>query len=204
MSTLKQLSELILKRHNGGQLTSDRFITQRQVILHILQARDALIRQDLYESMKIGEKELDPAFLWTYKNLVPQYDSEMDIYYIDLPVNVASLPNDMGLYSVRPMKGFTAQNKTEYIRVPNGSWGIMPDWYEGLMVYTFKGGKRVEFPNMGQMQAQTQLVADLVPESIQGISDTDPLPMPSYMEDIIVRKVLELIGIGKFDSVNDQ
>ena len=69
MSTINQLAELILKRHYGGMQTFDGTITQRQVILHIMQARDAMIRVQLWESMKMtGDKEIDPNLLWSLPN----------------------------------------------------------------------------------------------------------------------------------------
>lgn len=203
MTSLNQIAELILKRYYGGEIVDDAKITKRQVMLHVLAVRDNLVRQDLFESMKTGDKEVDPAFITTYDSLLPVFDSAKDVYYLTLPSKPASLPNDLGVFNIRPMKGHTATNKTEYVRIANGSWSLVPSYLEGLVGWVYKGNKRVEFPNMDNQQAQTQLIVEMISEHLPEDADA-PLYVPSHYHETIIARVLQLLGAGgRPDTVNN-
>ena len=76
--TLGQLAELILKRLYGGQLrTSDQKITMQQVMIHILQTRDDLVRKTLKETAKYGDT-VDETFFTRYKNQDVLWDADRD------------------------------------------------------------------------------------------------------------------------------
>ncbi len=200
--TLAQLSELILKRANGGQLTADRLITLRQVDIHILQARDAFAVEDITAKMKAGNGYIDAEYLSTYKNQEILWDNDRDVAYMILPYRPATLPKGKGIYSIRPMQGSNRMNQTEFFALDPGAWFSMPLWMQGHVVYEYMGENRVEFKNMLQSQMAPVLVQMVTSDA--PVDRNSPIGVPSYAEDAIVKNVLQLIGVKEFDSVNDQ
>ena len=199
--TLGQLAELILKRVYGGQLTHDKHITERQVMLHILQVRDQIIVQQAKQQLE-ETGYIDGTLLTTYENQEVLWDTNREIAYMILPTEPADLPEDKGIYSIRGMKGKTRNNKSEFIRIPTGSWDTMPIFFENRKVYEFIGQGRVEFPNWGQDQIHPVLL-QIVETNIPNDPDAS-LNVPTNLEDMIMRSVLQLLGVRQFDNVNDQ
>jgi len=207
-ATLNQLVELILKRKYGGQLTPDQFITEQQVELHVLQVADKLIRYDLFEKMKLtGDKEIDPAYLLTYDDIVIQWDDRRDTCFLMLPVKPASLINDLGIFSIRPLKGQTTANRTEFRRIPNGMYSLLPEGFEGYIGWIYQDStNRIDLMYAERaIWEGKEVMAQLVPSSVSQLDGDAALPIPSHLEDAIVRDVLTLLGgPGEFDSVNDK
>lgn len=199
--TLGQLAELILKRVYGGQLTHDRHITERQVMLHVLQVRDQLVVQEARQQLS-DNGYIDGSMLTTFTGQQILWDTDRDIAYLMLPAEPADLPDDKGIYSIRGMKGKTADNKSEFVRIPTGSWDTLSYYFEGRKTWEYVGAGRVEFPNVRQNEIHPVLL-QIVETGIPMDPDS-PLNVPTNMEDMILRSVLQLLGVRQFDNVNDQ
>lgn len=199
--TLGQLAELILKRVYGGQLTHDRHITERQVMLHVLQVRDQLVVQTARQQLE-DSGFIDGSMLTTFTDQQMLWDSDRDIAYLILPSEPADLPDDKGIYSIRGAKGKTASNKSEFVRIPAGSWDVMPIYFENRKVWEYTGQGRVEFPNVRVDQIHPVLI-QMVETAIPADPDAS-LNVPTNMEDMILRSVLQLLGVRQFDNVNDE
>jgi hypothetical protein len=199
--TFGQIVELIHKRLYGGQTTPDQLITPQQVAFHVLTIRDQLAWEML---IKVGDEQIDAAFLTTYENLPVSLDSAQDIYYMILPAQPMSHPRGKGIFSIRPMQGLNRHNQTIYVPVPVGYWELGTLWLEGNIAYQYVGENRVNFPNMRPGQDIPVLV-QMVQSKPLNEQDWDlPMDMPTYMEAEVIQRVMQLLGVREFDSVNDK
>lgn len=202
--SLDQLAELVLKRFYGGQLrTSDQKVTRAQVRMHLVQARDNLLNQELREELKTGN-EPDEAFFTRFENHPILYNEDRDIHYLELPDGYVDLPHDKGI-RIGPMKGI----KNIFIRIPSGYVNSRREyaWLEGNLGWQLApaksgGNKIIEFPTM-QRETYGVVLLDVITES--GNSDPNsPLGMPSRYEELVVKNVLSLLGYNRVsDEAND-
>lgn len=199
-ATLRQLAELIQKRHSGGQVTQDEMVTIRQIELHIISAFGFLLKQ-MGEGLR-GGQNLDPSYLATYENVPVEFDPDVDVYFSELPCRPADLPGGLGLFSIRPMQGKSATNKVEFMRIPPGSWSLLPSSLEGNVGYEQVSGKRVEYLTMTSRNAINKVLMQIVPGELPE-NDEEPLNISASMEQAVIETVLKIIGMKNFDQSND-
>ena len=202
--TLMQLAELTLKRHYGGQLrTSDQKITHQQVMLHLIQARDTLMKREL---QKKENKNIPPDDVWftRYEEVPVEWNTSRKVNYVVLPDGYVPLRHDMGV-RVMPMVGF----ENNFRRIPSG-WASNRREYsyaEGTWLWevspsTVAGDKIVEFP-LTRKGFCKEVMLDVISESSTPEPD-DPLRMPSDYEDTVIRMTLEILGFNRqSDEAND-
>lgn len=106
-----------------------------------------------YEGKAEGVNEINGVFIYTFKNIVPELDCDLDLYYITVPSSYLNLPNEMGINQVSFMKG---QNKA-FVRVGASNWGMWTNLKSGILgnnqIYFTEqevgfSGSKIFFPNM--------------------------------------------------------
>ena len=98
--TKGELAEQVLLFLSKGNTPNDFAISKQELITLVPQVRDYLIDQ----AMQKKGVELDEQLLRAFEVKV-RYDKNRDVNYCVIPVPYLSLPNNMGLYSISPMKG---------------------------------------------------------------------------------------------------
>ena len=101
--TKKMLAEQVLRIIQGGSIRDDAEIDIREIMLSVEQERDRLIKQELFQSMQMGEYNINGSFISSYKVPVKE-EEDTGLFYSEVPVTPISLPNDMGLFQVSFMK----------------------------------------------------------------------------------------------------
>ena len=100
MATTKaKLAEQVLRIIQGGSISDDSDIDTREIILHIEQERDRLIKQMILLNFKMGEHEINGNYLSSYQENVFN-DTERGKKYVKVPYMPIDLPNDGGFFSL--------------------------------------------------------------------------------------------------------
>ena len=202
--TLNQLSELVLKRFYGGQTrTIDQKVTKAQVRIHLIQARDNLIKQMLEQDLKKGGTP-DDTFFTRYKKHPVLYDEDREMPYIELPDGYLDLPHSAGV-RISPTNGYV----NPFIPAPSGYFNARRELasLEGNIGWqtapsTVNGAEIVEFPTMRQDDFKV-VNLDVITTGGENKPD-EPLKMPSTYEEDCIKKVLDLLGYNRnSDEAND-
>ena len=208
-TTKKMLAEQALRIIQGGSIRDDSQIDIREIMMNIEQERDKLIKQDLFQSMQMGEYNINGTFISTY--VVPILtDTQKDMNYSDVPVAPISLPNDMGMFQV----SFVQDQFNVFVRMSNGALGL----YNGLPSNKLLGrvgyfiesslnydcetasGTRIYYNN--NMDCAKEVLLKVVATS-EDIGENEPFPIAPEMESLIIRSVVELYAIMR-NAVSDE
>jgi hypothetical protein len=100
MVTKRKIAEAVLNRLNGGIIDRDSKITIRQAMFAVGEARNALIQRDLFENYANFQEFDVPFDILSEYTLPTLYNEKRGFWYVNLPVNVISLYNGMGIYHV--------------------------------------------------------------------------------------------------------
>lgn len=209
-TTKRMLGEQALRIIQGGAVRDDAEIDIREIMMNIEQERDKLIKQDLFQSMQMGEYNINGSFISTYVVSVSN-DSVKKMKYSDIPVTPISLPNDMGLFQV----SFVEDQYNSFIRMSNGALGL----YNGLSSNKLLGrigyfvesslnidcntasGVRVYY-NDAMISCKKNVLIKVVATS-GDIGEDDPFPIAPEMESLIIRSVVELYSVMR-NALSDE
>ena len=212
-TTKRQLAEQALRIIQGGSIRDDAEIDIRELMLNIEQERDRLIKADLYQSISMGEYNINGSFISTHISSI-SFDEEKNMKYSDLPITPISLPNDLGMFQV----SFQKDQFNTFVRIPNGATGL----YNGLNASKLLGrigyfvessidsncsnssGTRVYYTNMPEDCDKSVLLK--VVATSGSIEEDDPFPIAPEMESQIIRSVVELYSVMRqalADESND-
>ena len=191
MATTKaKLAEQVLRIIQGGSISDDSDIDTREIILHIEQERDRLIKQMILLNFKMGEHEINGNYLSSYQENVFN-DTERGKKYVKVQYMPIDLPNDGGFFSLSVYGNETKS----FIRNSANSLSL----YDGLgaennigrMSYYIEGSKAYlnNSPN-----GVTKLLWRLVVSS-KDIEDDEPFPVCADMESEIIKSVIQLYTI---------
>ena len=105
------------------------------------------VKLSWFENKQEGVTEINGVFIYTFKDLVPVLDCDIDLYGIDVPSSYLNLPNQSGINQVSFAKG---QNKP-FVMVSAASWGMfanLKSWVMGGNHTFFVEGTKMYFPIM--------------------------------------------------------
>lgn len=127
-------------------------VDMQPLIDSVVNAYATIAKTAWYENKKEGDGAIDGVFIYGFKNLVPEIDCDVNLYYIDVPSSYLRLPNELGINQVSFMQG---QNNA-FVRVGSGSFGIYAAIKAGLLgsnqTYFVEQqigeGQRMYFPKM--------------------------------------------------------
>jgi len=171
--TVGEFVEQVFILVEGGQLTQDTNIFREDIRNYLPSLANYFITKQYFINKQDGESIVPSDFIATYEDVEVLYDDRRGKSYIELPVPLVTLPKDMGLQMVSPMKGtytfarlpIQAEQHmaTVYQNVPDTVWYML----EGAKVFLINIPKEVE----------TLLVRTVV--NIHTLSDNDYFPIPS-------------------------
>jgi len=99
---LDQMSELVMRKLNGGNITKDSPWDSREIRLHVENALNNKLLFDIRENM--GETmETIGQYIVTFTNVGVQWDNARKVSYVDMPARYISLPRNRGLFSIGSM-----------------------------------------------------------------------------------------------------
>lgn len=103
------VAELLFRQWSGGDASADSGLELQDFEYAVKQARAYKIRYDYFLSSRVeGERIINQGWLREFKNVAVTLDEETNAYQAVLPAQPISLPHDLGLYHVSPMKNFQA------------------------------------------------------------------------------------------------
>jgi hypothetical protein len=190
MQKIGVLAEQVLNIINGGHKTADIQFTYNQMVIAVGQSRDFLLRSLFWENKRLGEGDIDGAFIKDYDEVSIQLDSKKNMYYSDLPAQVMGLANDLGVYQIL----WQENQESSFVRIPNGTLSLM----RGLEVSTmagrqtfFKEGDKVYYPKLRKKNMPCSVLMKLIPSSAS-LSEDDYSYMTSELELQVIQSVVSI------------
>ena len=197
MATTKaRLAEQVLRIVQGGYLSDDSDIDSREVILFIEQERDTLVKRMIFESMKIGEFDINGDFISTF-DVEVKSDSSLGLY-IDTPHTPIHLPNDAGYHDLT----LKTDHSVSFIRKSNNASSLFKGLPSENMLNNpnyYIEGSRAYLKSEPMGVAYGTLLSLKLILSSRDIEDNEPLPIPADAEALIIKSVAQLYKI--VDSV---
>jgi hypothetical protein len=101
MSTTKyKLADQALRILSGGEIQNSSDTQIREMMLAVSQARDYLVRQEVWALIQQADSfDIPGEYITTYEMEVKK-DKKYDIMYSKLPAKYLNLPRNLGVYSV--------------------------------------------------------------------------------------------------------
>ncbi len=204
ITTKRQLAEQVLRRISGGDVSDGSEYDIREIIRFIEQAVNALVKSNFYASLKVGETSIGPQYISTFRSLPVEFDTELDLAYLNIPCTYLDLPDDRGVYHISPMK----EQHNAFVPVRNGSATLFShseaNNLEGRIGYWLEQN-RVYFNQNIAADGCDKVLLKLVVASPENCGDDDLYPIGSDLELPVIQKVLEIMGITtETDDVNDK
>jgi len=204
MSTTKyQLAEQALRILSGGDVSKDSETDIRELMIAVSQARDKIVRMELFQMIAAGEYDINSEYLVTYESVAVSKDMAKNLFYSILPAKVITLPKGMGVYQISLMQDqynafapLPANFMSMYRNLPSqGLEGRFGYWQEGARVY-YTGVDSVETPTV---------LMKLVPASNE-VGEDDVFPIPPDKEYDVVSMAIQMYATQKGirnDQIND-
>lgn len=222
MSTIRILSEQILRIVNGGNIPRDSQFHELDAQYLVRDTASKLIKGEWFSERNEGGKTIDARYVVTFTDLTVEIDEITKDNYIDMPVtNYIRLPYGAGIRSVRPWNAATTRTKRTkaielraFIPIPNR----FEDIYFALPVASLEGvygwmvrGNRITFTKRyGKTLKEYQINAvevDIVTVDPKAIGVDDELPIAGELVQQLKTEVIEILKIGKpqvVDVIDDQ
>ena len=208
MYTKEQLIEQIyLKVHGGKSDAQDESVYRADIEKFLAAGIPSVINEDTIERtyLKLREQTRRPhatdsesAFYTSYVVNI-QFDEVRELSYVAPPSGVTRLPGDSQIGDIFPLKGTPFQKVNGYgDAVEMEELGIVLYWYE-----RFAGADRIYMCNCPKPVEQVVLNVIL---DIDGLADTDTVPLPDYLLENLLKKADNFFSQqrerGK-DEIND-
>ena len=146
------------------------------------------IRINLFQGMAEGDHSVDGSFVFTFKNQEVLIDTDLDLFYTELPSATITLPNEAGIDFVSSMKGQTLP----FTKVPRNflaaSQGLRIRSLEGRCGY-WQEGNRIYYVNFAPLHPCKVLIKIVC--GVQDVNETTPMKMPFDIQKLIVDKLIE-------------
>lgn len=208
--TKAQMIEQVYLNVIGGEVSPDANV-QREDIANLLPAAvnyaivayNRMERREIIEEIRLlggsgVSSKMNQEFLTT-KVLSVQKDEARDLYYIELPFKVQTLPGNRGLDEVAPMQGTAPYVKVASRREIYGleDCGTIFYWPEKVPE------NRIYLTGLG-LPVCDHLVKVVV--SVADINDSEEIPMPAALEFEVIKLMCEFFRAqrdGQGDSSPD-
>jgi hypothetical protein len=159
----------------------------------------SLIEASMFKSKDSNGYDINGDWISTYGSVPVLNDTDRDEKYSVLPAQVISLKQNRGLHRISEMKN----REDAYVQVPNGShdiFSILDVHYHVNKTEFYLEGNKIFYRNIG-VQVDKVLI-----KMVAGIANLDsdaPIPVPSILEEELVTRVINLLGIENQDKGND-
>lgn len=206
MATKYSLAEQALRRLSGGNLNNADDITLREVMLAVSQARDYLVRTEIFELMLAGEGvDVAGDYIKEYEGVKIKYDKVKKVHYSDVPATYIVLPRDRGVYQVYRSE----ELHNPFVPVPTQFSGLYNNLggsqLEGRFGYYVKKD-RLYYPGMEKSNAPKTVCVELIVASSEVDDEDEQFPIPADKEMQVIDAVVQQFMVSKpiiNDKVND-
>jgi len=191
MSTKKQIAEQAMRIISGGHLKPDRTIDIREVMMALDQLRDARVRIDTLNNVKMGEYSVDSDYMTFYESVSVSTDAVKSLKYVTLPAAHLSLPYGLGIYQITPIGDMEDAWKI----ISAGEVGLLegsPALEHELNVYCWAVGDKIYFKNIDPSIAEVTLL--LVVTSSE-IAEGATFPVPPDVEAELLQQLVQLFSV---------
>jgi hypothetical protein len=220
MSTIKGLSERILRQLNGGEVQRDSQWHQLDIEYLVRDAAATLIKGEWYQERNEGGKTIDPRYVVTFEDQEVKVDDRTNENYVEIPVGAyIRLPNQAGIRSVRPSFKTTGTKRTKtsetraFIPIPNRFEDIYYQLpaaaLEQLFGYMIRKDRLYFTKKSNKTLKEYEINAvdiDIVTVDPKAVDVDDPLPLSEEMNMKVREMVIAMITGGKpqvVDTIND-
>jgi hypothetical protein len=184
------------------RIDKDLQIDRREVMDALRQGAMKFMKQDYFETLKNGQRFIDPHYVAKFKNIPILKDStRFDKNYVELPTQYVSLKNNEGVQRVWPVTE-EEEDYIEMIPVPDGAEEVyrnltVNDALIGVWTYSLQRDRLYFGKKNGNTLLEEEISnvdIDIVVISPVDVGDEDPFPLPvEYHFDLIV-SVLEVFS----------
>ena len=221
MSTIKGLSEQILRIVNGGNIPRDSQYHELDVQYLVRDTAAKLIKGEWFAERNEGGKTIDARYVVTFTNQEVKKDTITGENYVDIPVtNYIRLPYGAGIRSVRPWNEATTRTKRSkaielraFIPIPNRFEDIyfqLPTAsLEGIYGFMTRGKKLIFTKRYDKTLLEYEINAveiDIVTVDPKAIGVTDELPIAAELVQQLKIEVKEILMNKRtvVDVIDDQ
>lgn len=220
MSTIRSISERILRILNGGNTPRDSQFHDLDVQYLVRDTAAKLIKGEWFAERNEGGKDIDSRYV------VPFYGIEVKVNeygdnYIDIPVDsYIRLPDGAGIRSIRPDVTGTKTKRTKtvnnraFIPIPNRFEDIYFQLpvaaLEGVYGWMVRKDKIFFTKRYGQSLLQydvSKVSMDIVTSDPKAITIDESLPLAAEMTQQLIVEVTQMLRQGKpqvVDVINDE
>ena len=146
----------------------------------------SMAKKEWYENKADGVSEVDGTFIYTFGKsspLVPEVDTDTDLYYITIPSSYLRLPHEMGINNVSFMK----EQNFPFVRIT--STGLWNNLKSNVFKQTYMvEGNRLYFPKMTSVNKGNILLKMAI--ALDTADVDQQLNIPPNMVDEIVNIVV--------------
>ena len=146
----------------------------------------SMAKKEWYENKADGVSEVDGTFIYTFGKsspLVPEVDTDTDLYYITIPSSYLRLPHEMGINNVSFMK----EQNYPFVRIT--STGLWNNLKANVFKQTYMvEGNRLYFPKMTSVNKGNILLKMAI--ALDTADVDQQLNIPPNMVDEIVNIVV--------------
>ena len=166
----------------------------QELIQAVKNAYATAVKNSWFEGKKEGIDEINGSFVYTYKDIKPVYDTDVDTYYITIPTSYLELPHEIGINQVSFMKG----KNVPFVRLAQGALGL----FSGLKSFVMGGnqvffveGDRMYFPKMKmteiEVNGETRGLILVLTLALDEVDVDEKLNISPAIQDEIISLVLQ-------------
>lgn len=160
----------------------------QEIAESVKQAYASVAKMQFYENKQDGVSDINGSFVYTFKSNTPVLDTDLDLYYIDVPSTYLELPHEFGINQVSFMKG----QDTPFVRFTSSMGGM----FAGLKANAL-GGNQVYYVENSRMyfpKFNNNIKGDVLLKLAIALDDVDideELNIPPNVADQIIQAVLQ-------------
>lgn len=197
-----KLAEQALRIILGGHPTPDSGVKIQELMIFVSQAFANVILIGYRQGKAEGEPYINGSFIYTFKDVEVEKDTELDQFFALMPATTVTLPYDIGVFQVSNMKdqagaftpvssGFEVMTKGLAVQELEDEVGYYPE------------GNRIYFVNMKDTEKSEKVLIKLV-APLGSLGDEDDITVNDDIQLQIVTMTVELYGKAEAQPHDDQ
>ncbi len=203
-TTKLKISDQILRRLEGGDVSDDSRYDPREIILLIEQALATLVKGNHIQNLRLGETTIGSQYISSFFNVEVKHSPCLTMTFSEIPSSYLDLPNGKGVHQISNMK----DQENSFIPVRNGFSTLYNNSpaknLEGRIGYYLEGNRIYYLKDLIKEGCNDVLVKLVVP-SPSNIADDEPYPIGTDMEFLVIKEVLQIMGVSiPTDDANDK
>lgn len=203
-NTLRELAWQVRRIIQKGEVSSDYQIGEREVMKIIREVAYKLMKTNWFEMRNLQDKTPDAHFVADFYNQDVKTDNSLFMDYTDLPASYMSLPDNSGVYAVRPMPSQDDQNPKAMIPIQPFDMDIFNNLPAGALeqqwCYEIRRDKIYYHKKSGKRPSEkgiTKVIISLASIDPQSVGANDRFPVPPEMHFDLISQTLQVFGMAE-------